>query len=231
MSKRTKVISKLTMVTLSILLIVPMVKINAEEVDSSYVEQQIIETIEANTEYTKQGLSLEDDLKLELESLDVEVIKEEMKEIGLDENFIDSFDSDVIFELVNDNIQKINEDVKMDRIEIVNDDIVDVKDNNFYVQGGSTYSKKYSWGIKHYKSTAAANKFTYEMGRKINALNWVSALSFVCAPYGPPAGVAGVTASWYFTGIMNKVNYYNAKNSRGIILDIKTWLTYSVKNQ
>lgn len=225
---------KIITLGLIISLIIPVIKVNADSNDLENVNEEIINTIETNITYSDNGITIdsEKELKNELKQIDINAIKEELINLGANKQEVQKFNENTIFDLIKDNIEDINKDVKQNKLKIVeNHDIIDAEDDNFYVQGGSTYSKRYSWGIRHYKSTAAANKFTYELNKKSNNIGLTAGLSFIFSPYGIPGGVLGTVTVWYLNGMSNKVNYYNNKNNRGIILDINNWLTYSVRNQ
>lgn len=197
-------------------------------------DERIDEIIESNVKYESDGLSIvsKSELKKDLENIDIEAIKQELKRIGIKQEYINNFNEDTIINSVEENIEDINKDIELNKIEVRGEkDLVDTQDENFYVQGGSTYSKKYSWGVRHYKSTAAANYWVRQLGKHINGIQLTSGASLIFAPYGIPAGVLGMVTVWYFTGLKDEVSYYNSRNNRGVIIDINTWLTYNVRNQ
>lgn len=233
MTFRKKASKIITVALIGLLVSIPVLgTVSAMEKDTS--NSSIEEIIESNVKYESDGLSIvsEENLNKELECIDIGEIKEELKSIGVDQSYIDNFSKETIVNSVEENIQEINDEIESEKVEVRGEkDLVDVADEGFYVQGGSTYSKKYSWGIRHYKSTASANTWVRGLSKHINGIQLTSALSFVCAPYGVPGGIAGSLTVWYFTGMRDEVSYYNAKNNRGIILDMKSWLAYSVRNQ
>lgn len=225
---------KIITLGLTIALIIPAVKVNATNNNLENINEEVINKIETNITYSDKGITIdsEKELKEDLKQIDINSIKQELINLGANKQEVSKFNENTIFKLVKDNIEDINKDVKQNKLKIVeNHDIINADDDNFYVQGGSTYSKRYSWGVRHYKSTAAANRFTYELNKKSNNIGLTAGLSFVFAPYGIPGGILGTVTAWYLSGMSNEVNYYNNKNNRGIILDINNWLTYSVRNQ
>lgn len=229
-----KLIKKIVALGLSIALLLPSVNVHALDDNIESVNEQIINTVESNITYSDDGIVIDSDEQLinELRAIDIDALRSELIELGANQESVDTFNEDTIFMLLKDSIEDINNKVEQNILEITeNNDIVDTTDDEFYVQGGSTYSVRYSWGIRHYKSTASANYFTYTLAKHSNNIALTSGTSLIFAPYGIPAGVLGLVSAWYFNGVVNKVNYYNNKNNRGIILDINYWLTYSVRNQ
>ncbi|MCC0673135.1 hypothetical protein ACTPDI_18335 [Clostridioides difficile] len=227
-----KCVKKVIALGLSIALIIPVISINALEKKDTNVNNQIINVIESNVSYTKEGIEVSSDLKNDLKEINVEDIKEQMIEQGIDSKFINNFNSDVIYSLVKENIDDINEGVKNKTLKITpEEDIINNTDNSFYVQGGSTYTQKFSWGVRQNKSTAAANRWVYDLNKSSQGFVATGAVSILLGGIGAPIGfVSGLSAA-YMGGLANKVSYVNSRNNRGITADINWWLTYAVKNQ
>ncbi len=94
-------------------MLIPVISINALEKKDTNVNNQIINVIESNVSYTKEGIEVSSDLKNDLKEINLEDIKEQMIEQGIDSKFINNFNSDVIYSLVKENIDDINEGVKI----------------------------------------------------------------------------------------------------------------------
>lgn len=107
--------------------------------------------------------------------------------------------------------------------------IVEVENDEYYLQGGSTYSQTKWWGVRHYKSTAAASKWAYEL----NQFGQVGVGVAVVAGtiFGGLAAVPTSLTSTYAFMLANSVSYYNGLSNRGIVADITWLLIYDVDTQ
>lgn len=107
--------------------------------------------------------------------------------------------------------------------------IVETKDDDYYLQGGSTYDLTKWWGRRRYKSTDAASRWAYELNQ-CAAINAGAAVIGGAVFGGVGAIPNGITSAycWMFA---NSVTYYNALSNRGIVADI-TWIfVYKVRKQ
>jgi hypothetical protein len=116
-----------------------------------------------------------------------------------------------------------------DLVFIDNENLIDAEDDNYYLQGGSTYDITHWWGRSRYKSTYYANKWANELN-KCAAAN-AGAAVVAGWVFGGVGAVPNGTVSAYCWYIASDVSYYNSLSSRGIVADI-TWVyAYKMRTQ
>lgn len=127
-------------------------------------------------------------------------------------------------------IDSVNEEVAQGDLEVLEDgSLIDSEDENFYVQGGSTYDKTYWWGKKRYKSTYAANKWVSQLNTAGN-LN-AGAAVLAGAIFGGVGAIPNGLTSAYSYQLANKVSYRNSLNNRGIIANLTWALVFTTSSQ
>lgn len=127
-------------------------------------------------------------------------------------------------------IDSVNEEVAQGDLEVLEDgSLIDADDENFYVQGGSTYDKTYWWGKKRYKSTYAANKWVSQLNTAGN-LN-AGAAVLAGAIFGGVGAIPNGLTSAYSYQLANKVSYRNSLNNRGIIANLTWALVFTTSSQ
>lgn len=116
-----------------------------------------------------------------------------------------------------------------DLIFIDNDNLIDPEDDNYYLQGGSTYDISHWWGRTRYKSTYYANKWANDLNKCAAANAGVAVVAG--AVFGGVGAVPNGIASAYCWYLASDVSYYNSLSSRGIVAEI-TWVyAYKMRTQ
>lgn len=116
-----------------------------------------------------------------------------------------------------------------DLIPIDNENLIDPEDDNYYLQGGSTYDITHWWGRSRYKSTYYANKWANDLNKCAAANAGVAVIAG--AVLGGVGSVPNGIASAYCWYLASDVSYYNSLSSRGIVADI-TWVyAYKMRTQ
>jgi len=116
-----------------------------------------------------------------------------------------------------------------DLIFLDNESLIDPEDDNYYLQGGSTYDITHWWGRSRYKSTYYANKWANDLNKCAAANAGVAVVAG--AVLGGVGAVPNGIASAYCWYLASDVSYYNSLSSRGIVADI-TWVyAYKMRAQ
>lgn len=190
----------------------------------------IIDSIGSEVNVTNEEISIENksDVIENISQEDVNNLNDLAKEQGIQyeqpltkESLVDMFEA---------GIQSVNEEVTQGELEVLEDgSLIDAEDENFYVQGGSTYDKSYWWGKKRYKSTAAANKWVSQLNTAGN-LN-AGAAVLAGAVFGGVGAIPNGLTSAYSYQLANKVSYRNSLNKRGIIANLTYALVFTTSSQ
>ncbi|MFC0469063.1 hypothetical protein ACFFHM_00400 [Halalkalibacter kiskunsagensis] len=189
--------------------------------------ETVITNIEKNVNVKSDGISLNEiNIRKSIKKEDIEAINQLAKEQGLDvvytkKSFIDE---------ITKGIKETNKQIQNGELKALSDGtLIENNDENFYLQGGSTYTTGYWWGKRHYRSTAAAAKWSY--GGKQLALGHVVAGGAVAFFSMGTGFVIGAVASSYYFAFTNSIDYYNGLSNRGIIADVTWALVYSMRTQ
>lgn len=188
----------------------------------------VMEKIEENVQVDNSGINLENKTEVinNITDEELQAINELAKEQGLDivytrESLVNTFEQ---------GFKNLNQQIQDGELKALsNDSLVETNDDNFYVQGGSTYTLRYWWGARHYKSTSAAATWSYQ-GKQL-ALGHVvagGAAAFFSLGLG---FVIGAVASSYYFAFTNSIDYWNSQSSRGIIADVTYALVYKMRTQ
>lgn len=168
------------------------------------------------------------EMKAVLKDIDFKDLKSKSKVAG--DIFTEDLTADKLNKYITENITKLNEEISSGKLTILeNGALIDSSDDNFYVQGGSTYKQNYWWGVRQYKSTYYAGLWAGKLNQ--SAINFGGvATGAALLGFLPQAGVSAFGA-WYMSSVANSVNTINNSTSRGIVADIHIWLYYTVKSQ
>lgn len=199
-----------------------------KEVQLNQNLDKVMGKIENNVTIDESGIELTNKAEVinSITDEELKAINELAKEQGLDivytkESLIKKFEQGT---------KELDEQIREGELKLLSDNsLIETNDDNFYVQGGSTYSKSYWWGVQHYKSTTAAAKWSYE-GKQLAVGHVVAggAVGF----FSLGAGFAiGVVASSYYFAFTNSIDYWNSVSSRGIIADVTYALVYKMRTQ
>ena len=188
----------------------------------------VLEKIENNVSVDESGIELTNKKEVinSITDEELKAINELAKEQGLDIVYT----KDSLIKKFEQGTEELDEQIKDGELKPLSDDsLIETNDDNFYVQGGSTYTQRYWWGARHYKSTKAAATWSYQ-GKQL-ALGHVVAGGAV-GFFSLGAGFAvGVVASSYYFAFTNSIDYWNSLSSRGIIADVTYALVYKMKTQ
>jgi hypothetical protein len=116
-----------------------------------------------------------------------------------------------------------------DLVFVDNENLIDAEDDNYYLQGGSTYDITHWWGRSRYKSTYYANKWANDLN-KCAAAN-AGAAVVAGWVFGGVGAVPNGIASAYCWFLASDVSYYNSLSSRGIVADITWVFAYKMRTQ
>lgn len=190
----------------------------------------IIDNIGSEISVTDEAISIENksDVIESISQEDVDNLNELAKEQGI--QYEKPLTKESLVNMFEAGIQNVNEEVSQGELEVLEDgSLIDAEDENFYVQGGSTYDKSYWWGKKRYKSTAAANKWVSQLNTAAN-LN-AGAAVLAGAVFGGVGSIPnGLTAAYSYQ-LANKVSYRNSLNKRGIIANLTYALVFTTSSQ
>lgn len=190
----------------------------------------IIYDIGTEIEITDDGVTIDDKTAVlkKITQEDVDNLNELATSQGIKYDQVLTKES--LVQLFENGIESINEEVSNGELEILEDgSLIESTDDNFYVQGGSTYDKKYWWGVKRYKSTYAANKWVSDLN---TAANINAGAAFLAgAIFGGVGAIPNEISSVYAYQLANKVSYRNSLNNRGIIANITFTFVFTTASQ
>ncbi|MFB1051872.1 hypothetical protein [Paraliobacillus sp. JSM ZJ581] len=201
---------------------------NEQEIEALNQKVELVnETVESNVDVKSNSISFDEkNLRKSIKNKDIEVINQLAKEQGLDivytkKSYIDE---------IKKGIEETNRQIQDGELIALSDGtLIENNDENFYLQGGSTYTTSHWWGKRHYKSTWAANKWSYQ-GKQL-ALGHVVAGGAV-GFFSLGAGFAiGAVASSYYFAFTNSIDYYNGLSNKGIVADVTWALVYKMRTQ
>lgn len=107
--------------------------------------------------------------------------------------------------------------------------IVETDNEAYYLQGGSTFSQTFWWGVRHYKSTVAANRWIYELNQAGHLNTGAAAIGG--AVFGGVGAIPNGLTAVYLYMVANSASYYNSLSNRGIVADITWILVYKMRTQ
>lgn len=204
---------------------------NEEELERSL--NNIIGAIGENVSIDSKGLVLEEKEEVieNIDQKDIENLLKLAETQGI--NYTQTVTKESVVEMFEAGIQETDKAVEEGELTVLsNGSLIDAKDDEFYVQGGSTYDKSYWWGKKRYKSTYFANVWV----RDLKSLGHANAAgAFVAAaifgPIAPWAALPNGLTSAYLYNLADKVSYRNSLNSRGIIANLTYTLVFTTASQ
>lgn len=200
----------------------------AEDLSAADIAEEIISKIDSvvflNTEQNKIIFD-ESSIVAICNEIDLDVLNEFYQRAGLP-----SVTKRELAYLYVDGINSANQSLEKGEYRMLaGGTIVSTQDDEYYLQGGSTYDETKWWGRRRYKSTAAANRWAYELNQcaAINA----GAAAVGGAVFGGVGAIPNGITSAYCWMFANSVTYYNSLSNRGIVADI-TWIfVYKVRTQ
>jgi hypothetical protein len=146
------------------------------------------------------------------------------------ENGQKSVTSKDLAQMIIKGIDSVNEALENGEYEILpGGTIVEVEDDDYYLQGGSTYDQTFWWGRRRYKSTAAANTWAWQLNNCAVANGSASLLAG--AVFGGFGAIPNGLCSMYCWKLANDVSYVNSRTNRGIVANIWWILVYNINNQ
>ncbi len=163
-----------------------------------------------------------------LKSIDLLVLQNAAESQGI--TFDKPLTAEALAKTIKKGIKSVNDQIVEGKIKILrNGTLIKADDNNFYLQGGTTYTTYLWWGVRHYKSTDAANAWIRDLNKFAAGSGAVSVLSGILFP-GAGTIITGLTAAYAYW-IASDAAYVNSTTTRGIIVDIKWVLVYSIYPQ
>lgn len=197
-------------------------------VSSDELIQEVNEEISQNIVISDNKIELKniDDLLRNIDDSTIDKINELSKSQGIDKTYT----KEDFIKLYENSISNLNEQMNDGKLEMLSDgSIIEANDESFYLQGGSTFDKRYWWGVSRWKSTSAANTWSYQLNKAAAANAGVAVLAG--AVLGGVGAIPNGLTSAYTWALANEVSYRNSLTSRGIVADINWSLIYSVYGQ
>ncbi|WP_129690658.1 hypothetical protein [Gottfriedia acidiceleris] len=192
---------------------------------------EIKDIIAPEVNVSQDGIKIEDKQAIldNLKSVNLDVLEQASREQGVigeedqltEEKLLDAFST---------GIDSLNQSIESGDLTVLDEGtMVPTNDDNFYLQGGSTYDVTYWWGKKRYKSTYYANKWASDLNTAANANAGAAVLAG--AIFGGVGAIPnGLTAAYSYQ-LANKVSYYNSLSSRGIVANLTWLLVFTVNKQ
>lgn len=197
-------------------------------ISSDNLIQELNEEISQNIVISDNEIELKnvDDLLKNIDDSTIDKINELSKSQGIDKTYT----KEEFIKLYEDSIANLNEQIDEGKLEMLNDgSMIEADDDSFYLQGGSTFDKRYWWGVSRWKSTSAANNWSYKLNRAAAANAGIAVLAG--AVFGGVGAIPNGLTSAYTWMLANEISYKNSLTSRGIVADINWSLIYSVYGQ
>ncbi|MBU3182881.1 hypothetical protein [Clostridium psychrophilum] len=197
--------------------------------DSITTSNGIVNAISDDITTSSNGLNIDkNDLKMDLKDVDYNAIQKDAEASGV--TFNKDLTAASLYTTITANINELNKEVRSDDLTVLkNGTLIDSSDDNFYIQGGSTYRQKFWWGIRQYKSTYYAGLWAGKLNQ--SAIHFGAAAGLTALFGFVPQAAACIGGAWYMGSIANKVNTINGSTRRGIRADIHWWLTYTIVRQ
>lgn len=191
------------------------------------IMSEIISIIDKEIATDTSGIKIKNRDKIleDLESINFEALEALAEKQGI--KYEDDLDEETLLRMFEIGINETNASIKKGKLKVLSDGaLVEADDDNFYLQGGSTYDIRYWWGVVRYKSTDNARTWA----AKIRSTGHVASLATLIFGYTPAGAITGLTALWAYN-FADRVDYWNDSTSRGIIATIYVTLFFSIKTQ
>lgn len=202
-------------------------------VDEAELERslnKIINVIEENVDIDSAGLVLEEKEQVidNIEQSDIDNLKKLSEIQGIE--YTQTITKESVVEMFEIGIQETDKAVEEGDLTVLsNGSLIDAEDDEFYVQGGSTYTKSYWWGKKRYKSTASASVWVRDL-YSVGHLN-AGAAAIAGAIFGGVGALPNGLSAVYAYNLADKVSYRNSLNNRGIIANLTYALVFTTASQ
>lgn len=190
----------------------------------------IIYDIGTEIKFTDDSVTMNDKYSVlqKISQEDVDNLNELAKSQGI--QYEQALTKESLVSMFEAGIKSVNDEVSNGELELLEDgSLIESDDNNFYVQGGSTYDKTYWWGKKRYKSTAAANRWVSDLNTAGNVNAGAAVLAG--AIFGGVGAIPNGLSSVYAYQLANKVSYRNSLNNRGIVANLTWALVFTTASQ
>lgn len=198
------------------------------EVEIKQLDQElavVLDLIEEEVSVTSEGIEYnEEELALSIDDNQIEAINSLAKIQGIDK----SYTKESFLKEITDALSEVDQKVEDGDLEVLSDGtMIESDDENFYLQGGSTYTTTHYWGKKYYKSTQATKNWIYQ-GQQYGLALGVTGTAAGFFSGGAGFAVGTASAAW-FAAFTNSLSYHN--NPRGTVSDITWVLVYKVRSQ
>ncbi|HHO42350.1 MAG TPA: hypothetical protein ENN12_03220 [Epsilonproteobacteria bacterium] len=190
----------------------------------------IINTIEKNVVISEEGVFIKNKGQIikNLRQEDIENFKILSKNQGI--KYDKPINKNTVLEMFGEGIELSDKAIKSGELTVLkNGSFIETEDDDFYLQGGSTYDKSYWWGKERYKSTYNAGRWTRDL-RSAGHLNAGMAV-IAGAIFGGVGAIPNGLSSIYVYNLADKVDYRNSLNNRGIIAKLTYTLVFTTASQ
>lgn len=187
--------------------------------------QSVVENMDKEIVINDNGVKYnKDSLVEDISDEELDSINSLAKAQGLDVVYTkESFINEMV-----DGLKKVDQQIEDGELEVLSDGtMIESEDDNFYLQGGSTYTTTHYWGKKFYKSTAATKTWAYKASQ-LAVGHAVGGAAIGALSLGAGFIVGGIMTGWY-SMFANSLNYHNGK--RGTVSDITWAMIYKVRAQ
>lgn len=187
--------------------------------------------ISKGVEVSSKGFKIKNEKAVlkDLESVDFVALEETCNSQGIVHK--GGLTPEIVLKIFTDGMESVNMSLEKGDLKLLpGGTLVDPKDDNFYIQGGSTYDVTYWWGKSRYKSTINAATWVYQLNSAANAN---AAAAFLCGvAFGTIVGGIpnGLTAAYCYQ-LANAVSYRNGLNDRGIMANLTWLLAFTTESQ
>ena len=231
----TKKKLKIIILGLSIGIIISIITISttvfasdSNNLSSNNLINKVNEQISQNIVISDNKIQLKniDDL---LKNIDDSTI-DKINELSISQGIDRTYTKKEFIKLYEDSISNLNKQINDGKLEMLNDgSIIESNDDSFYLQGGSTFDKRYWWGVSRWKNTSDADTWSYNLNRASILNTGVATLAGIV--FGGLGSIPNALTSAYTSALSNEVSYKNSRTTRGIVADINWSLIYSVYSQ
>lgn len=187
--------------------------------------QSVVENMDKEIVINDNGVKYNtDSLVKDISDEQLDSINSLAKAQGLDVVYTkESFINEMV-----DGLKKVDQQIEDGELEVLSDGtMIESEDDNFYLQGGSTYTTTHYWGKKFYKSQAATKNWAYKASQlSLGHAAAGGAVAFLSLGAGFIVG--GIMSTWYGM-FANSLNQHN--NKRGTVSNITWAMLYKVRSQ
>lgn len=194
------------------------------------VVDEVVDIFSKEIKITEEGIFIDNQQVIldELQNVDLDAIEELAKSQGINYGF--DLTPQKLFDIYMIGINELNKEIAEGEVKVLeNGTLVESDDQDFYLQGGSTYDVHYWWGVKRYKSTANARKWAVDL-RSAGHANAAGSLLGGVVFGGIGAVPNGLTAIYCYN-LADRVDYHNGRTTRGIIANMHYTLTFTITTQ